>query len=350
MEANLIRDVSGNILTLTTENSKESGYEVKMFEGKRINNFLEMNLRRVDGNNMYQYKTYTYESFESHFMKEIVDQKDIKEFIVTLINLCVAANEYLLCNDSIVLDVKYIFMDAGKYYFCYYPDNNVSFCDGLKTLMEFVLEHINHDNRENVMVAYGLYQKILKNNYTLESLMEVFEKNSNENKIKINLEYSQNVADELRVREEEEPYLYERNEKRERKEKKESKNLLDKIKQAFFRENKQKNNIESSATTEATMLLTALKMVSLDGEEDIIITHFPFVIGSNTKNCDFVMNNQMISRKHAIIWNDSGEYYLEDVGSTNGTSLNGNKIQICEKNLIEKGNIVEFANLRYRIE
>lgn len=339
IESDLTRDITSNYLTLSSENSKIPGYEVKMFAGKHITGFLDMTLRRVDEKNVFQYKILSYESVQSHFSKGAIGKKDLKILIAALLRINSVVNEFLLNVDCIVLNPEYVYMDGESYYFCYYPDNGTHFCEGLKGLMEYVLEHIDHDDRETVMTAYGLYQRILKNSYTLESLMEVFEEK--ERQPEVSEVYAETEPKLQMVCEAEAYQIMEPTDR-------EQEGIWEKIKRVFVK--RSKKTIDNGVEYGATMLLGANRLISLGSSEDILLTHYPFVLGSRTKNCDYTINNPLISRKHAVIWNDGGDFFVEDVGSTNGTYVNGERIPSCEKIRLVKGDKVEFANLKYRFE
>jgi pSer/pThr/pTyr-binding forkhead associated (FHA) protein len=69
----------------------------------------------------------------------------------------------------------------------------------------------------------------------------------------------------------------------------------------------------------------ALYMMLEGGELDRIAKE-RFVIGRG-KHCDFVINSGKVSREHAVIVRDGGEYFIEDLGSSNGTWFNKQRIK-----------------------
>ncbi len=50
-----------------------------------------------------------------------------------------------------------------------------------------------------------------------------------------------------------------------------------------------------------------------------------------------------ISRQHIKIWHEDGSYYIEDAGSTNGTTLNGSEIKGTGRHALADGDAVELA-------
>jgi pSer/pThr/pTyr-binding forkhead associated (FHA) protein len=45
-------------------------------------------------------------------------------------------------------------------------------------------------------------------------------------------------------------------------------------------------------------------------------------------SCDVVLTDKSVSRQHAIVYCLKGKFFVEDVGSTNGTLLNGKAITV----------------------
>ncbi len=84
----------------------------------------------------------------------------------------------------------------------------------------------------------------------------------------------------------------------------------------------------------------AASLVLPSGEE-IEITSLPRVFGRS----DFLrlQHSEYISRKHFEISFENGKYYIVDVGSTNGTSVN--HVKVLSKTEIKNGDLIELAGM-----
>jgi len=69
-----------------------------------------------------------------------------------------------------------------------------------------------------------------------------------------------------------------------------------------------------------------------------------FIIGRSSK-CDLVINSVKVSREHAIITRERGEYFIEDLGSANGTWYKGEKI---EKMKIKDGDEIFICDEKFK--
>lgn len=77
-------------------------------------------------------------------------------------------------------------------------------------------------------------------------------------------------------------------------------------------------------------------------ERQIEINHVPFVIGRSKKS-DFIIPRNTISLKHACIFYEDGLFFIEDCESSNGTYVNGLKLET--KKELHHGDVLRFARL-----
>ena len=83
-----------------------------------------------------------------------------------------------------------------------------------------------------------------------------------------------------------------------------------------------------------------------------IIKSCPFYIGSAEGVNHLQIQDKTVSREHAVILEDiyegeAQEYILRDMGSTNGTWLNGKKIKRGNQEPLEDGAVIRFAKKEY---
>jgi hypothetical protein len=70
-----------------------------------------------------------------------------------------------------------------------------------------------------------------------------------------------------------------------------------------------------------------------------------FVIGRG-KHCDFIINSGKVSREHAVIVQDDGAYFIEDLGSSNGTWFNKQRIK---RKQVEDGDEFFICNEKIKL-
>jgi hypothetical protein len=109
--------------------------------------------------------------------------------------------------------------------------------------------------------------------------------------------------------------------------------------------------------TEATAapLLTAVPsafdrppaVLSLPYGQRIELHEGHYVLGRHLEN-DIVLNDTNVSRKHAEFVCAAGEVVVRDLGSTNGTKVNG--VLITGEQLLQHGDVVNFGTAQVRFE
>ena len=87
-----------------------------------------------------------------------------------------------------------------------------------------------------------------------------------------------------------------------------------------------------------------------DGFPDIEVSQFPWIIGSMEKNCNTVIKSKLVSHIHACITRDNGEYYVEDMNSTNGTYVNGERLIMNSRRELNNLDEITLAAVSYVVE
>jgi pSer/pThr/pTyr-binding forkhead associated (FHA) protein len=81
-----------------------------------------------------------------------------------------------------------------------------------------------------------------------------------------------------------------------------------------------------------------------------VIDQATLVLGRQ-KDCDCIINDSLLSRHHCRVSGDeNGDYWIEDLSSTNSTFLNSRKLQ--EKGRLQYGDRIQIGNtiLRFYLE
>lgn len=83
--------------------------------------------------------------------------------------------------------------------------------------------------------------------------------------------------------------------------------------------------------------------------EQIHINKFPYSIGKDVKTMNYVLGNQSVSRDHASIYIEDNKFYLTDNGSTNGTTIEGIRVQLGERAELSDGDIISLGNEVFQV-
>lgn len=91
-----------------------------------------------------------------------------------------------------------------------------------------------------------------------------------------------------------------------------------------------------------------IQLQSLTTPLSFTITQSEFVLGKSKERVNGeIPGNPAISRVHCKISLKEGTYYIQDMGSANGTFVNGNRVSGTTPVLIEDGSHIKLANMEF---
>ena len=77
------------------------------------------------------------------------------------------------------------------------------------------------------------------------------------------------------------------------------------------------------------------------------VAYYPFLLGKQEDLVDYVLREETVSRLHVRIDRAGEEYFLTDLNSTNGTTVNGRKLETNETVKLSIGDQVGIARLSF---
>lgn len=87
-----------------------------------------------------------------------------------------------------------------------------------------------------------------------------------------------------------------------------------------------------------------LKLIDDEDKDKIYPIRESLSVGRD-RYSDIRLDYKFVSKNHFIIEEDGGEYYLSDLGSKNGTYVNGTKID--DEVILEDGDIIELNDIKF---
>ncbi len=82
-------------------------------------------------------------------------------------------------------------------------------------------------------------------------------------------------------------------------------------------------------------------------EGDFFISASPFVVGKSKEGTNISVPNKHVSRHHLQIVNNAGQFLISDLGSTNGTFLNGSRIEANLQYPLNSGDLIKIGQCEY---
>ncbi len=88
------------------------------------------------------------------------------------------------------------------------------------------------------------------------------------------------------------------------------------------------------------------KLIPVLGGKPINITSDLVLVGRKHGLCDLILDKASVSKLHCLIVKTDGLLFVRDLGSTNGTKVNGQRVT---RGALLPGDELAFASVKYRV-
>ena len=355
MEITFSRDYKHNYLVIKDERVLEDNYQLKMLWKNNPEGTVVCNERMINGEGLLYYDVTSRQSFKNIYEFKPIELDDIRMLFTNIKRTCENLSKFLLYGSQLILEPEYIFMnmETNEYYFIFYPyyENENS----MMSVLSFIMERLNPNDMEATKAVYELTDMLERkqcsmeeaigyflDEYQKEEEMEpvVFNEMTNDDK------YDYSYLDEEPV--EEESFFKRLINKIFKKHEKASEEENYDWTENFYEES---NDTHSS---EGTVYIpwtengeNKLYGMGKNNKYHIDLTKGSITVGKLAGNVDMVINDNSISRMHAKFFKKGNTYFMSDLNSTNGSFINGRRLNPNETCPIEAGDEIGLGRLKF---
>lgn len=410
MEVRYRRELSETFLIL--EGAEEpDAYTVRVLGENRIPGLSRCQINWVEGRAEYCFGVSGCQTLRRLWESRQLQTGEVRTLLVGLHRALEQMEEYLLEPDRLLLEPDLLFVpEAGpaQVQLCCHPGWKGDFAEGIRGLVQYLLNKMDHGDAQSVEQTYGLFQIVGKDFFCFDELLEALEdpheqaetapeeakpwepeadreiqnlawqkprqagkekKSAGKGKLPVEvlavlaaaaafflfrtlnlwqlpdhpaswglLLLSAALA-ALAAR-----LLRRREQKLKQKEKRSGRQGA--LPEELWEGRQQVTDFLAGDFPEDSRERCLISQNSLK-HDTIPIRRFPFLLGKMEDVCDACLSHPVISRMHARLEQQNGQIYLVDCNSTNGTYLNGVRLEPNRRYPVQEGDEIMLADLKY---
>ncbi len=172
-EVRFHRELRQNYLMIAAEEELEQRFEARMLAGNTIDGLLRFRVRREDDRLWFCYEITSRQPLSRLLERTGITVPKIRRLLLGIAQTLARMEDYLLNETMVLLDPDFIYMDSVEFQpeLCLVPGREGDFPGEFSEFLRFLLGKTDHQDKEAVMLIYGLYQESLKDNYGLNDLL-----------------------------------------------------------------------------------------------------------------------------------------------------------------------------------
>jgi len=177
------REMKRNYLIVEPEAVVRQGYEYQMLLENKVEGLLPFSVMQTDEKIRFYYEITSRQPLDRLLEGRNISAEEIRLLVFGIAGVLNQLDRFLLNESSILLQPEYIYVepDCFRLWLCVVPGLNLAFSQEYGKLLEYLLGHVDHQDKDCVILAYGLYQETKKENYGINDIL-----NSNSHNFKNN--------------------------------------------------------------------------------------------------------------------------------------------------------------------
>ncbi len=180
MKVTYRREMKRNYLIIDPEDMEWEGYESRMLSDNVVDGLLRIQIRQMESGVHFYYDITSRQPLARMLGGPKWKADDLRNLLMGIFAALEHMEEYLLKESRIYLDPEYIYIDPDSFRvgLCLVPGMERDFPEDFGHLLEKLLECVDHQDKESVVLAYGIYQESRKINYGMRDIKKLlYQKN-----------------------------------------------------------------------------------------------------------------------------------------------------------------------------
>lgn len=167
------RELNKTVLQVTLEQPFEDSYQLRMLQENQINNLLEIQGYGIDGATVYEYNVSGMTTLNYRYEKKKITGKEMKKILEAIAATMEGLSNHLLESNSLLIDPEHIYMEKGKYFFCYVPNWEEDIGKAFHRLMDSFVQWTDYQDTLSIKLAFMLHKETMEPNYSLKKIQEM---------------------------------------------------------------------------------------------------------------------------------------------------------------------------------
>jgi hypothetical protein len=175
MQITYRREIKHNYMIIDPEEMEWEGYESRMLQNNSVEGLLPLQIRQTQDGIRFYYDITSRQPLLRLLEAQKWKAEQIRRLLIGIFGVLERMENYLIRESRILLDPEYIYVDPEntRIWLCIVPGLVRDFPEDFGRLLEKILEYVDHQDKESVVLAYGIYQETRKENYGIEDIMRL---------------------------------------------------------------------------------------------------------------------------------------------------------------------------------
>ena len=185
IEAKYYRDYGHNYMILQCRQQETvRSYQYKILTSGKIEEILKCSVRYINGSTYYYYDISSRTTLDSMYRDRKISYEQIKDIFHQIHRIYEKLAGYFMEEAGLVLLPEHIYYNITdkKYIGLYYPDYQMQPSDTYRSLMDFLLEHIDTDDRVLAEKMYRICEMAEDNSFFIEDALQILDDSDESNR------------------------------------------------------------------------------------------------------------------------------------------------------------------------